>query len=232
MADYACVLVVWFPGKIPPILFFPVSGRMAACPDPGSSSGYSPLAAFPMMRILVACEFSGVVRDAFIQGGHEAYSCDLLPSERPGPHIRGDVLDHLEDGWDLMVAHPPCTYLARSGARWWKARQLEQQNAVDFVLKLAAAPIGKIAIENPIGVLSSRYRKPDCIYQPWWFGEPETKATCLWLTGLPPLLATRMGWGREQRIFNLSPSPDRWKERSRTLTGVADAMALQWGVLA
>ena len=183
------------------------------------------------MRVLVACEFSGAVRDAFQIAGHDAYSCDLLPSETPGNHIEGDVLQYMDEDWDLMIAHPPCTYLCVSGARWFKDRLREQDEAVQFVEGLLDAPIPHIAIENPIGVLSSRIRKPDQIYQPWWFGEPEVKATCLWLKDVPPLLATEMGWGREQRIHQLGPSSDRWKERSRTLPKVAAAMVMQWGHL-
>ena len=197
--------------------------------------GFVPTGKLPVggyvMRILVACEFSGVVRDAFQVAGHDAYSCDLLPSETPGNHIEGDVLQHLNDGWDLMIAHPPCTYLCVSGARWFKDRLQEQDEAVQFVEELLDAPIPHIAIENPIGVLSTRIRKPDQIYQPWWFGEPEVKATCLWLKDVPPLLAIEMGWGREQRIHQLGPSSDRWKERSRTLPKVAAAMVMQWGHL-
>ena len=183
------------------------------------------------MRVLIACEFSGVVRDAFQAMGHYSVSCDLLPSEKPGNHIEGDVLHHLDEGWDLMIAHPPCTYLARSGARWFKERIHEQDAALQFVHDLLNAPIPHIAIENPIGILSSRIRKPDQIYQPWWFGCPETKATCLWLKNMPPLLATEMGWGREQRIYQLPETKDRRKERSRTLDKVAAAMAIQWGHL-
>ena len=181
------------------------------------------------MRVLVACEFSGIVRDAFIARGHDAVSCDLLPSERPGPHIQGDVLAHLKDGWDLMVAHPPCTYLAVSGARWFKDRQQEQREALLFVRQLLRAPILRMALENPVSVISSRIRKPDQIIQPWQFGHGETKATCLWLKNLPPLQPTRIVSGRMARVHRASPGPDRWKERSRTLSGIAAAMADQWG---
>lgn len=181
------------------------------------------------MRVLVACEFSGIVRDAFIARGHDAVSCDLLPTEHDGPHIEGDVLDILNDGWDLMVAHPPCTYLAVSGARWWKDRQLEQQLALEFVGRLMDAPIPCIAIENPISLISTRIRKPDQIIHPWMFGHGETKSTCLWLRGLPPLMAMHILTGREHRIVNMPQTKNRWRERSRTFPGIADAMAFQWG---
>lgn len=183
------------------------------------------------MRVLVACEYSGRVREAFIRGGHDAMSCDLLPTDQPGPHHQGDVLDILNDGWDLMIAHPPCTHLAVSGARWFHEKQQEQQEALEFVRTLLAAPIPKIALENPISIISSRIRKPDQIIQPWMFGHGETKATCLWLQGLPKLIATNIVEGREAKVHRMPPSPDRWKERSRTYQGVADAMASQWGFL-
>jgi hypothetical protein len=184
-------------------------------------------------RVLVACEFSGIVRDAFIAAGHDAVSCDLLPSERPGPHIQGDILETLTlyDSWDLMVAHPPCRYLAVSGARWFKDRQEEQIAALVFVQMLLYAPIPRIALENPVSVISSRIRKPDQIIQPWMFGHGETKQTCLWLKGLPPLTPTNIVPGREPRVHHASPGPDRWKERSRTLPGIAAAMAEQWGAV-
>ena len=181
------------------------------------------------MRVLVACEFSGIVRDAFIAAGHDAVSCDLLDSERKGPHIRGNVIDILDDGWDLMVAHPPCTYLAVSGARWFKDRPQEQIKALEFVRVLMDAPIPKICIENPVSVISSKIRKPDQIIQPWMFGHGETKATCLWLKNLPRLMPSYIVKGRTQKVFLTPPGPDRWKIRSRTLTGVAEAMASQWG---
>ena len=181
------------------------------------------------MRVLVACEYSGTVRDAFRARGHDAMSCDLLPTERPGPHHQGSVLDILDDGWDLMIAHPPCTHLAVSGARWWQGKQEEQQQALAFVHLLMAAPIPRIAIENPISKISTAIRKPDQIVQPWQFGHGETKATCLWLKGLPKLVPTQVVDGREARIHKMSPGPDRWKERSRTYQGIADAMASQWG---
>jgi hypothetical protein len=181
------------------------------------------------MKILVACEFSGIVRDAFAARGHAAISCDLLPSERLGQHLEGNVLDILDQGWDLMVAHPPCTYLASSGARWFKDRQNKQEDSLAFVKLLLAAPIRRIALENPIGVISTKVRKPDQIVQPWMFGHPETKATCLWLKGLPKLEPTNIVAGREPRVHHEPPSPDRWKNRSRTYQGIADAMAAQWG---
>lgn len=180
------------------------------------------------MRILVACEFSGVVREAFSALGHEAWSCDLLPTEIPGNHYQGDVRDILLEHWDLMVAHPPCTHLAVSGARWFKEKQAE---ALEFVRLLMNAPIEHIAIENPISIISSRIRKPDQIIQPWQFGHGETKATCLWLKGLPKLQPTNIVEGREQRVHKMPPSPDRWRERSRTFAGIAQAMAQQWGRL-
>ena len=183
------------------------------------------------MRVLVACEFSGIVRDAFTRRGQDAWSCDLLPTERLGNHIQGDVLQHLDDGWDLMIAHPPCTYLAVSGARWFATRRREQEAALEFVRMLLDAPIPRIAMENPIGVISSRIRKPDQIIQPWWFGHGETKATCLWLKNLPLLKASNVVSGREQRVFRMSPSPMRGQERSRTFLGIAEAFAEQWGNL-
>lgn len=183
------------------------------------------------LRVLVACEFSGIVRDAFIAAGHDAVSADLLWSERPGPHIRRDLRTStdLYGDWDLMIAHPPCTYLAVSGARWFAGRRQEQEDALAFVRLLMDAPIPRIAIENPVSVISSRIRKPDQIIQPWQFGHPETKATCLWLKGLPKLTPTNIVDGRTPRVHYASPGPDRWKERSRTLPGIAAAMAEQWG---
>jgi hypothetical protein len=181
------------------------------------------------MRVLVACEFSGIVRDAFLARGHEAVSCDLLPSERLGPHVQGDVLPRLADGWDLMIAHPPCTHLAVSGARWFKDKLKEQEAALVFVRALLDAPIPRIALENPVSIISSRIRKPDQIIQPWQFGHGEVKATCLWLKHLPFLVWTQIVDGRVARVHRASPGPDRWKERSRTLPGIAAAMAEQWG---
>lgn len=180
------------------------------------------------MRVLVACEYSGIVRDAFAALGHDAWSCDILPTERPGNHIQDDVLHRLHDGWDLMIAHPPCTHLAVSGARWFNDKQQKQADALDFVRRLMDAPIPRIAIENPISIISSRIRKPDQIIQPWQFGHGETKATCLWLKNLPPLVPTNIVEGREARIHKMPPGPDRWKERSRTFPGIATAMATQW----
>lgn len=180
------------------------------------------------MNVLVACEFSGIVRDAFRAAGHDATSCDLLPSERPGPHHQGDVRGILEGGWDLMVAHPPCTHLAVSGARWFKDKQEAQAAALDFVRELWAAPIERIALENPVSVLSSHIGPPTQTVQPWWFGHGETKATCLWLKNLPPLVPTHRVRGRQPRVHMMPPGPDRWRERSRTYPGVAAAMATQW----
>lgn len=181
------------------------------------------------MKVLVACEFSGIVRDAFRTQGHNAWSCDLLETERPGQHIVGDVLRHLNEGWDLMIAHPPCTFLASSGARWFKSRRRQQNAAIRFVKDLLAAPIPRIALENPIGVLSTVIRKPDQIIQPWQFGHGETKATCLWLKQLPKLNPTKVVDGREARIHKMPPDKNRSRDRSRTYKGIADAMAEQWG---
>lgn len=183
------------------------------------------------IKVLVACEYSGVVRDAFIKQGHDAISCDLLPTEQPGPHYKGDVLDILNDDWDLMIAHPPCTHLAVSGARWFKDKQEEQKEALDFVRVLLDAPIKHIALENPVSIISSKIRKPDQIIQPWQFGHGETKKTCLWLKNLPLLQPTKIVEGREQRIWKMPPSKDRWKLRSITYQGIADAMAEQWGAI-
>ena len=183
------------------------------------------------MKVLVACEYSGSVRDAFIRAGHDAMSCDLLPTDVPGPHYQGNVLDVIGDGWDLMIAHPPCTHLAVSGARWFKEKQKEQAEALDFVRLLLAAPVPSIALENPVSIISSRIRKPDQVIQPWQFGHGETKATCLWLKNLPLLKPTNIVDGREARIHRMPPSPDRWKERSKTYVGIAAAMAEQWGTL-
>lgn len=184
-----------------------------------------------MMRVLVACEYSGRVRDAFIKRGHDAMSCDILPTDAPGPHYKGDVRDILGDGWDLMIAHPPCTHLAVSGARHFAAKKASgvQDEALDFVRLLLDAPIKRIALENPVSIISSRIRKPDQIIQPWQFGHGETKATCLWLKNLPLLRPTNIVDGRDDRIHKMPPSPNRWKERSRTYEGIAEAMADQWG---
>lgn len=181
------------------------------------------------MKVAVLCEFSGIVREAFRARGHDAVSCDFLPSELPGPHIVGDCLARDWSDYDLIVAHPPCTYLAVSGARWFRDRQREQSEALDFVRALLALPVPKLALENPISVISSQIRRPDQIVQPWWFGHGETKATCLWLRGLPNLTPTNVVDGRAGRVHREPPSPDRWKNRSRTYPGIAEAMALQWG---
>lgn len=181
------------------------------------------------MRVLVACEFSGIVRDAFRALGHDAVSCDLLPSERPGPHLQCDVRDLNFADFDLVIAHPPCTYLAVSGARWFSQRLSSQLRALDFVRWLWKQPCPAMALENPISVLSTKWRKPDQIIQPWQFGHGETKATCLWLRALPRLEATCVVSGREQRVHRVPPSAERWKQRSRTLPGIAVAMARQWG---
>ena len=180
------------------------------------------------LRVLVACEFSGVVRDAFTAQGHRAASCDILPSETLGEHYQKDVREILDLGWDLMIAHPPCTHLAVSGARWFKDKKAEQAQALEFVRLLLDAPIERIALENPVSIISSRIRKPDQVIQPWQFGHGETKATCFWLKNLPKLAPTNIVDGREARIHRISPGPDRWKERSRTFLGIAQAMAAQW----
>jgi site-specific DNA-cytosine methylase len=182
------------------------------------------------MKVLVACEFSGAVRDAFSARGHDAWSCDLLPSETPGQHLESDVLDIIgEEGWDLIIAHPPCTYLCCSGARYWGERMDEQQLAIEFVRALARLARNRLAIENPIGRLSTVWRKPDQIIQPWQFGHGYTKATCLWLRGLPPLRPTNIARGRLSFGRNFPNNPERWKRRSRTFPGIAQAMAEQWG---
>jgi hypothetical protein len=181
------------------------------------------------MRVLVACEYSGVVRDAFTRKGHYAMSCDLLDSEVTGNHYEGDVRDVINDGWDLMICHPPCTHLAVSGARWFKEKQAEQREALEFVELLLNAPIPKICLENPVSIISSRIRKPDQIIQPWQYGHGETKATCLWLKNLPLLKPTNIVEGREARVHKMPPGPNRWKERSRTFQGIADAFSEQWG---
>lgn len=183
------------------------------------------------MKVLVACEFSGVVRDAFIAKGHDAVSCDLLPTEKPGPHYQGDVRDILHEKWDLMIAHPPCTHLCASGAKhWaWKAESGVQEAALVFVKTLLEAPIPKIALENPVGIISSRIRKPTQYIQPWQFGHGETKKTGLWLVNLPALYPTNVVSGRYPRVHREPPGPDRWKRRSVTYSGIAQAMAEQWG---
>ena len=199
------------------------------------------------MRVLVACEYSGTVRDAFLRAGHDALSCDLLPTDAPGPHYQGDVRDILADGWDLMIAHPPCTYLCSSGLHWNKrvpGRQALTDEALEFVRLLLDAPVPRIALENPIGCISTQIRRPDQTIQPWQFGHDASKATCLWLQGLPPLVPTgliepRMVAGKKRWANQtdsgqnrLPPSADRWKIRSETYAGIAAAMANQWGALA
>ena len=186
------------------------------------------------MRVLVACEYSGTVREAFRALGHDVLSCDLLASDDDSPHhYQGDVRDVLYDGWDLMIAHPPCDHLAVSGARWFAEKRADgrQQAALDFVRLLMDAPIERIAIENPVSIISSQIKKPTQCIQPWQFGHGETKKTCLWLKNLPPLTPTDVVEGREQRVHKLPPSADRWKIRSKTYQGIADAMASQWGDL-
>jgi len=181
------------------------------------------------MKVLIACEFSGAVRDAFTAKGHDAISCDLLPSETPGKHYQGNVIDIIDDGFDLMIAHPPCTHLAVSGARWFKLKTDEQKKALQFVRDLMNCGIPKICIENPVSIISTSIRKPDQIIQPWMFGHGETKTTCLWLKNIYPLNPANIVEGREPRIHKMPPGPDRWKERSRTFAGIAKAMADQWG---
>jgi len=189
------------------------------------------------MQILVACEFSGLVRDAFIARGHDAMSCDLLPGHGNGPHYQGNVLEILDNGWewDMMIAHPPCTHLAVSGARWFaeKSRDGRQQAAMEFFMALANAPIPKIAIENPVCVMSTAWRKPDQIIQPWQFGEEYQKTTCLWLKNLPPLLPTQVV-GKGEFVIHGSKRFPKWysnreRNRSTTFLGIARAMAEQWG---
>jgi hypothetical protein len=221
------------------------------------------------VRVAILCEFSGTVRDAFIRRGHDAISCDLLPTEAPGPHIQGDLREQDWSGFDLVIAHPPCTHLAVSGARWFKDKQTEQAAALEFVRWIMALPVPRLAIENPVSIISSKIRKPDQIIQPWQFGHGENKTTCLWLKGLPNLIPTDIvvpewavkadgtphlsakgkrdspthyltgrirvlkGAQKEQweRIHRCPPGPDRWKVRSKTYQGIADAMAEQWGAL-
>jgi len=193
------------------------------------------------MKVLIACEYSGRVRDAFIGGGHDAMSCDLLGTDTPGPHYQGDVRDVLDYPWDLMIAHPPCTDLAVSGAAWFAKKRLlgAQQASASFFMMLAKANIPRIAIENPVCVMSSLWRKPDQVIQPWMFGHTEQKATCLWLKGLPKLTPTNnvkdemmtLPRNQRERLHFLPPSEDRWKLRSETYQGIANAMADQWGVI-
>lgn len=185
------------------------------------------------MRVLVACEFSGTVRRAFSALGHDAWSCDLLDSEDGcDKHFKGDVrtlLTTTETVWDLVISHPPCTHLAVSGARWWKDKKKEQDEALEFVRFFMRLRVPRLVIENPVSRISTAIRKPDQIIQPWQFGHGETKTTCLWLRGVPKLVPTNVVAGRSQRVHRMPPSPDRWKERSRTYAGIANAMAAQWG---
>jgi hypothetical protein len=186
------------------------------------------------VNVLIACEFSGIVRDAFREHGHNATSCDLLPSERPGLHYNGDVSNILHHAcWDMLIAFPPCTHLCVSGAKHFAAKRADgrQQAAVEFFMSMIEAPIERIAVENPIGIMSTLYRKPDQIIQPWQFGHGETKATCLWLKGLPLLQPTNIVQGREARVHRMAPGPNRSRDRSRTYQGIANAMAEQWGTL-
>ncbi len=186
------------------------------------------------MKVLIACEYSGVVRDAFLRGGHEAMSCDILETESPGPHYKGDLFNVIDYPWDLMIAHPPCTHLSVSGSRHFAEKKMDgrQQVAVSFFMRIIrqSAHIPKVAIENPVCIMSSLHRKPDQIIQPWQYGHGETKATCLWLKGLPKLTPTNVVEGREARVHRMPPGPDRWKERSRTYSGVASAMAEQYSL--
>lgn len=185
------------------------------------------------MRVLVGCEYSGVVRDAFRAMGHDAMSCDLLPTDAPGPHYQGDLFDVIDYPWDLAIFHPPCTHLSVSGSRHFEAKRVDgrQQTAAAFFMQIVrrSEHIPKTAIENPVCVMSSLWRKPDQVVQPWMFGHGETKATCFWLKSLDPLMPTNVVDGRENRIHRMPPSPDRWKERSKTYAGIAAAMADQWG---
>lgn len=195
------------------------------------------------MRVLIGCEYSGVVRDAFIRAGHDAMSCDLLPTESLGPHYHGDIRDVLDYPWDLAIFHPPCTHLAVSGAKHFAEKRADgrQQEALDFVRLLMDAPIPRICLENPVSIISTQIRKPDQIVQPYMFGDEATKTTCLWLKGLPLLMATNVvgkgarhvtkGGNSLPEWYNLPPSPDRAKIRSRTFLGFALAMAAQWGAL-
>lgn len=191
------------------------------------------------MKVLIACEYSGTVRDAFIKRGHDAVSCDILSTDSPGPHYQGDVRDILNDGWDIMIAHPPCTHLAVSGAAWFAEKRADgrQQTGIDFFMEMINANIPKICVENPVCIMSSVYRKPDQIIQPYMFGHPESKKTCLWLKNLSKLTPTMdvksdydlLPKNQRERIHYLPPSEDRWKLRSLTYPGIAEAMAVQWG---
>ncbi|MCI4436237.1 MAG: hypothetical protein JHC33_05430 [Ignisphaera sp.] len=190
------------------------------------------------MKVIIVCEYSGTVRDAFIKAGHDAISCDILPTDSPGPHLQMDAKLVDYTGYDLAICHPPCTHLAVSGARWFKNKVQEQKDALDFVRFLMALPVPKICIENPVSIISSKIRQPDQIIQPYWFGHPEQKTTCLWLKNLPPLVATNIvpagpmhttkSGKRIPAWYNIPPGPDRWKLRSKTFPGIAEAMANQW----
>ena len=185
------------------------------------------------MKVLIACEFSEIVKEAFLKRGHDAHSCDFLPGEKGlRNHWQVDLMDLLRRSsyrFELMIAFPPCTHLAVSGARWFKDRQKQQMEAIDFFLTLSHSTIPKVAIENPIGIMSTKWRKPDQIIQPWQFGHTETKATCLWLKGLPLLQPTKLVQPLFHSVHREPPGPNRWKNRSRTFQGIADAMAEQWG---
>lgn len=182
------------------------------------------------IKILIACEFSGIVRDAFLKKGHDVWSCDLIETEKKGNHFLCNVLKIINQNWDMMIAHPPCTHLAVSGARWFKNKKQEQKDAIDFFMKLINAPIKKICVENPISIMSTKYKKPNQIIQPWQFGHGETKATCLWLKNLDKLKPTKIVEGRLSRIHQMAPSKNRSKLRSITYQGIADAMVEQWGL--
>jgi hypothetical protein len=238
---FGSVLVVWLPGLRKPgtdlkvfwtpcplkeeLVTWNESRRPPVVRDRAERINLAPV--FPM-RVLVACETSGRVRDAFIRQGHDAISCDLLPGDVVGPHLQCDVRDVLNQGWDLMIAHPPCTHLSVSGAPWFKHKRREQEDALEFVRLLLNAPIPRIALENPVAIISSAIRKPDQIIQPWMFSHGETKKTCLWLKNLPRLMPSEIVSGREPRIQMMPPSPNRGKLRSLTYQGIADAMARQW----
>lgn len=185
------------------------------------------------MNILIACEFSGIVRDAFIKLGHNAISCDLLPTESPGPHILGDVLSFIDSAWDMIIAFPPCDHLASSGARWFSQKRKDgrQQASIDFFMEFTNLKCPRVAIENPVGIMSTVWRKPDQIIQPWQFGHGETKATCLWLKGLPKLVPTNIVDGRADRIHKMPGGKNQARNRSRTYQGIAKGIAEQWGNL-
>jgi hypothetical protein len=189
------------------------------------------------MKVLIACEFSGIVREAFKKRGHDAWSCDLLPTEIPGQHIQDDVFNHLKDGWDMMLFFYPCTNMCVSGARWFYKKHDVQKRDINNFIRLSECAIPKTAGENPVGVLSTMFRKPDQIIQPWQFGNPESKATCLWLKGLPVLRETNNVYNammqlpkrERERVHHEPPGINRVKNRSRTYGGIASAMAEQWG---